>query len=148
MKLPRLDLPKVSKPSRRTGVAAVELLALAPILVLVCAVSVDCGRFAYSYTAVCNAVRVAGQYGATGAYTSNTYSSWLSQVQSAALAEISQIPGFSANQWTLSVTTTTDSYGLFRVTVSGQYNFQPLLYWPGGAAVVPLCRQITIREYR
>jgi Flp pilus assembly protein TadG len=148
-----LQFPKASANIRgygplRKGVAAVELLVMAPMLVLVCLVSVDCGRFAYSYLAVCNAVRVAAQCAATESYTTNTYSSWQSQVQSTAQAEMSLVPGFDASQWTLSVVPTSDSYSLFRVTVTGQYNFTPLLYWPGGSTSVPLGRQISMRQFR
>jgi Flp pilus assembly protein TadG len=109
---------------------------------------VDFGRIAYAYCAVSNASRAGAEYGATHNFTSYTQSSWQSRLQQAITAEMSPLPGFNASQLQVGISTTSDSYGLFRVTVEVQYPFTTIVPWPGIPQSVLLGRITTMRQIR
>jgi Flp pilus assembly protein TadG len=134
------------KPPR--GVAAVELAVLLPLLLLLSISAIDCGRFAYVYIALSNAVRIAAEQGATQTMSSYNKSSWQSAMQSAATQEMSGVPNMSSAEITLTITTTATSYGLLQVTVNGQYPFTPILSWPGVGQTVMLDRTLCVRQFR
>jgi len=109
---------------------------------------VDFGRIAYTYCAVSNASRTGAEYGATHNFTPYTRPTWQSRLQQSITAEMAAVPGFDASQLQVSVSTTADAYGLFRVTVDVEYPFTTVVPWPGTSQSVLLWSSTTMREIR
>ena len=136
------------KRRRQNGVAATEFVIVLPLLLLLTTTAVDCGRFAYSYIALSNAVRVGAEFGATQTMSSYNQQSWTTSVQSAMYQEMSGVPNFQNSQLAVTIAIVTANYGLQQVTVSGTYNFVPLLSWPGTGSSVPMQRTLCMRQFR
>ena len=134
--------------SDRCGTAATELALVLPLLLTLILGCVDFGRIAYTYCAVSNASRTGAEYGATHNFTTYTRATWQSRLQQAVTAEMSAVPGFNASQLQVNVSTTSDSYSLFRVTVEVEYPFTTIVPWPGTFQSVLLWSSTTMREIR
>jgi Flp pilus assembly protein TadG len=134
--------------NNRRATAATELALILPLLMTFILGCIDFGRIAYAYCAVSNASRAAAEYGATHNFTAWTRAAWQSRIEQAASAELSAIPNFDAAQSNVSVSTTSDAYGLFRVTVDVQYPFTTIVPWPGMPQVVVLWRNTSMRQIR
>jgi Flp pilus assembly protein TadG len=132
----------------RRATAATELALVLPLLMTLILGCVDFGRIAYAYCAVSNASRTGAEYGATHNFTTFTRASWQSRVKQAVIAEMSGISNFDASQLQVDVNTTSDTYGLFRVTVDVQYPFTTIIGWPGVPQNVVLWRSISMRQIR
>jgi Flp pilus assembly protein TadG len=139
---------RVHGPQRRRGAAAAELAVLLPVLVTLVLGSIDFGRFAHSYIAVTNAARAGAAFASFNRYTSNTQSDWQSGVQDAVTDEIGQLSGFDSSKLGVTVTTTTESDGLRRVSVTVSYPFNTLVTWGYIPASTTLQRTVAIRCIR
>jgi Flp pilus assembly protein TadG len=130
------------------GLAAVEMAFVLPMVLLFTFAAVDFGRVIYAYLVVSNAARCGAQYGCMISFTSYTQATWATQVQTAMQNELQMLPGYSAAnlQWTWS--TTTDSSGLFVLTVTVNYPFTTIVSWPGIPSQVPLSHQVVMRQIR
>jgi Flp pilus assembly protein TadG len=144
----RQDLARRTCAQQRRAVAATELAILLPLLTLLCVVSVDCGRFAYSYIALSNAARIGAEYGATQTMTSYNQSSWQAAVKNAVIQEMAATPNFHGGSLSIEISTTTVSYGLQQVTVSAEYPFTPILSWPGMPGAVSMRQTLCMRQFR
>jgi Flp pilus assembly protein TadG len=134
-------------PDRR-ATAATELALVLPLLLTLILGCVDFGRIAYTYCAVSNASREGAEYGATHNFTAYTRATWQTRLQQAVTAEMSAVPGFDASQLQVNVSTTSDAYGLFRVTVEVEYPFTTVVPWPGTSQNVLLWCSTSMREIR
>ena len=132
----------------RRATAATELALVLPLLVTLILGCVDFGRIAYTWCAVSNASRTGAEYGATHNFTAYTRASWQSRLQQSVTAEMSAVPGFDASQLAVSVSTTADAYGLFRVTVEVEYPFTTIVPWPGTSQNVLLGSGTSMRQIR
>ena len=132
----------------RQGMAAVEMAVLLPMILLFVFACVDFGRVMFAYVTVSNAARCGAEYGAMHEFTSYTRSSWESQVQSVIQDEMQQLPGFAASNLQVTLATTTDSDGLFQVSVEVVYPFQTIVNWPGVPSQALLDRKILMRQIR
>ena len=115
---------------RTTGAALVELALILPLLILIVLGCVDFGRFATSYTAVTNAAREGANFGSTHPFTGTTQALWVQKITAAVTDEMSGIPGFSADQMSVSEPTVIASNDDARVRVEVTYTFQPAIRWP------------------
>jgi Flp pilus assembly protein TadG len=122
--------------SARRGLAATELAIILPVLVTLVLAAVDLGRFVSLYIALANAARAGAQYGAMNNYggstSSSTYTTWVSNVKSAAQNEIvGQYSGFSGtNNVVVSLpSNAADTGGVKRVRVVASYNFTTAINW-------------------
>jgi Flp pilus assembly protein TadG len=132
----------------RHATAATELALVLPLLLTLVLGCVDFGRIAYTYCVVSNASRMGAEYGATHNFTSYTRASWQSRLQQSVTAEMSSVPRFDASQLQVSIDTTSDSYGLFRVTVAVEYPFTTVVPWPGTSQTVLLWSSTSMRQIR
>jgi Flp pilus assembly protein TadG len=122
--------PVTSKRGRhRAGAAAGEMAVILPLLVTLLLAAADFGRFASLYIALANAARAGAQYGAMNNYTSSTQSTWTSNIQTAAVNEISgQYGGFSTSNVTVTPVAA-DANGLRHVRVTTTYSFTTVINW-------------------
>ncbi len=134
--------------SRRRAVAATEFAILAPLLILLCVVSVDCGRFAATYIAMSNAARVGAEFGATQTMSTYNQASWQAAIESAVTQEMAATPNFASGSLSITVTTTTASYGLQQVTVAVVYPFTPIMSWPLMPGAIAMKQSLTMRQFR
>jgi Flp pilus assembly protein TadG len=132
----------------RRATAATELALVLPLLLTLILGCVDFGRIAYTYCAVSNASRTGAEYGATHNFTTYTRAGWQSRLQQAVTAEMAAVPGFDASQLQVDISTTSDAYGLFRVTVEVEYPFTTVVPWPGTSQNVLLWASTSMREIR
>ena len=114
---------------QRRGSAAIELAIVLPILVTVLLGATDFGRFSYSAIAVANAARSGAAYGIMNPFDSSTQTAWQTAVKQAAIDELSQSPAFDTSKLTVTVTSTTESSGLRRVSVQASYPFTTIVHW-------------------
>jgi Flp pilus assembly protein TadG len=97
------------------------------LIVLGC---VDFGRFAYNYIALTNAARAAGSYAMMNNYSSSTYSTWVSNVTTAAQQEMTGQDWHSTSDLTVSSPTiTVESSGLRRVQLTVSHPFNTAVNW-------------------
>ena len=140
--------PSLRRASARRATAATELALILPLLMTLVLGCVDFGRITYIYLAVSNASRTGAEYGATHNFTAYTRATWQSRLQQACVAEMSAVPRFDSSQLNVSIATTADAYGLFRVTVDVEYPFTTIVSWPGIPHEVLLWRRTSMREIR
>ena len=81
-------------------------------------------------------------------FTTYTQSSWQAQVQAAASAEMQTLPRFDAANLQTSCATTTDSDGLYQISVTVSYPFTTVVNWPGLPSAVQLNRQVVMPQIR
>ena len=133
---------------RTRGAAAVEFAIVLPLLLTLTFAAVDFGRVIHAYLIVSNAARCGAEYGSLHGFTSYSQASWQAQVLAAATAEMQNLPGYSAANCQTACTTTTDSDGLFQVTVTASYPFTTVVSWPGVPSAVQLSHQVVMRQIR
>jgi Flp pilus assembly protein TadG len=107
---------------------------------------VDFGRFAYTYIAVSNAARAGAGYASVHPYDSATYATWQAQTRQAAANDMGSLGGFDPTQVT--VTSVTETGGLWRAEVTVPCQFQALVSWPGIPSSVTLQRTVAMRGIR
>jgi len=130
----------------RRGVAAVEFALTLPLLMVFVLGCVDFGRVIHSYIAVANAARAGSEYGAMHGFTPYTRSSWESQVEQVVMNEMETLENFSAGDLTIAIDTTTDSDGLFRVSVEVKYPFSTVVSWTGIPSDIDLWHRVEMRR--
>ncbi len=130
------------------GVAALEMALVLPLVLLFAFASVDFGRVVHAYIAVSNAARCGAEYGSMDKFTSYTRDNWESGVQAAIDQEMQGLPGFVNGNLANTVTTTTDSDGLFLAKVEVTYSFHTIVNWPGVPSNVAVDHQVTMRQIR
>lgn len=133
---------------QRRAAAATELAVCLPLLVALCLVSVDLGRFAQAYIAVGNSARVAAERGATRAYLASTAATWEAEVRAAAEAEMTAEEGFDPTLVVIEIDVENDDHNLPRGTVRVTYPLRLVMDWPGIPRDIPLTRQVSIRRFR
>lgn len=137
-------------PLRRAshGLAAVETAIVLPLVLLLTFATIDFGRIVYAYVAVSNAAYAGAEYGSMHQFTSYTQASWQAQIQTAIQNEMQNLSGFTAANLQSSSSTTTDSDGLFQVTVNVSYPFSTIVNWPGVPHQIQLTHQVVMRQIR
>lgn len=130
------------------GLAAVETALVLPVVLLITFAAVDFGRVIHAYLAVSNAARCGAMYGSMHEFTSNNLTSWKSQIRSTMDDEMSGLQAYSAANLQAAISTTTDSSGLFVVTVRASYPFATIVNWPGVPSQITLSHAVTMREIR
>ena len=116
-----LQKPCNSK-AKRSGVAAVELAIVLPLLMFIFAIGVDFARVFYAHIIVTNAARNGAVYGCENP----TKAADTAGIQAAALKDTTDLT--SAN---ISSSTYTDANGVQYVTVNVTYSFQTVTSFLG-----------------
>jgi hypothetical protein len=80
--------------------------------------------------------------------TAYSQASWQAAVQTAVTQEMSGVPGFDGTKLQIVTSTATTNYNLMQVTVSAQYQFVPLVNWPGIPGNVTMQRSLCMRQFR
>ncbi|HUG13517.1 MAG TPA: TadE/TadG family type IV pilus assembly protein [Thermomicrobiales bacterium] len=120
------------------GQALVELALIAPVLVLMLAISADFGRALTAYITVSSAAREGAAFGMmSAANATNT-----SGIRDAALADAPMIWGTAP---TVSPSTDIDDNGYTRVTVTVSYTFTPFLSIPPIPNSLNMTRTVQMR---
>ena len=136
----------------RCGIATVEMAVVLPLMLVLTLAAVDFGRVMHAYLVVSNAAAYASAEVRCKAYlhefTSYTQSNWQSNIVAAVTSEMQGLQGFSAANLQTSIATTTDSDGLFQVTVSASYPFTTVVSWPGVPSQVQLNHRVQMRQIR
>ena len=145
-----VQTPRGNRGSRKRtrGVAAVEFAIVLPLILTLTFAAVDFGRVMHAYLVVSNAARCGAEYGSMHGFTAYSQASWQTQVLAAAATEMQNVPGYSAANSQTTCTTTTDSDGLFQVTVTASYPFTTVVNWPGIPSAVQLNHQVVMRQIR
>lgn len=130
------------------GTSASELAIVLPLLLTLCLLSVDLGRFAHDYLAVSNAARAGADYGATHHRTEFTAATWDSNVAEAVTRELESLPGFDAGQLDVEVENEESSDNLDIVTVRVRYPFETAVAWPSVSRPLWLERTVVMRRFR
>ena len=133
---------------RSSGVAAVELALVAPLVLTFAFIGTDFGRVMNAYFIVCNAARAGADYGSTNGFTTFTQSSWEASVRLAVEQELQQLSGYDSGQLQLSIVVTPDADGLYHLAVEVQYPFTTAVNWPGVPAQVLLDHRVEMRRIR
>jgi Flp pilus assembly protein TadG len=144
----RSSTPRARRGLDRRAAAAAELALVLPLLMTIVLGCVDFGRIAYAYIAVANASRVGAEYGATHKFTPYTQSSWASRLRQGVADEMAHVTAFDPAKLQTTISTTTDAYGLVRVTIDVEYPFAVIVPWPGMPQTVSLWRRTSMREIR
>ncbi len=132
----------------RSGTSATELAVLLPLIVGLCLVAVDLGRFGYTYIALSQAVQVGSQYGASRDVTSFSESDWLDQVEQAVVDEMTGIPNFDPGRLNVTISTVEEPDGLNRIELDATYPFDLVIDWPFVQNPLVLRRTYTTRQFQ
>ncbi|HEV2294147.1 MAG TPA: TadE/TadG family type IV pilus assembly protein [Tepidisphaeraceae bacterium] len=136
------------KPS---GVAAVELALVLPLLVTIVLGVVDLGRFAYAHIALSNAARAGADFASVNPYTGATEINWRTQVRQKVASEMQPIidaDQFGDADLVVTATRSVDPGSLWRVRVEAQYPFEMLVSWPLLPNRIDLRRAVEMRGIR
>ena len=133
---------------RKRGATATEFAVLLPLIITLCLVAVDLGRFAYASIAIGNAARVGAEWGATHRYDVATDSAWRSNLEDAIEAEFPAVADLDPAQLDTAITITSDSYSLQRIDVTAQYSWNTLITWPMIPRPLLLQHKTVMRRYR
>ncbi|QDU31648.1 TadE-like protein [Anatilimnocola aggregata] len=136
------------KQFNRRGASATELAILLPLLITLCLVSVDLGRFAFVSIALGNATRVGAEWGATHRYDTATAGTWNANLEAAILAEFTAEADIDPAQLETTVTTAEDDYDLLRVTVTATYPWNTIITWPMIPRPLMLEQRAVMRRFR
>ncbi len=160
------SIPTRVRQSNRKGIAATEFALILPFLLFIALATLDFGRGIRQLKVVSNAARVGAEYAATHRFTPYTQYAWETQIRQAVIEELEEITnnGTSpesqeptitspeptitspASTITITVVDTGDAYQ--RVAVEVEYQFDPVLDWPGLGDAMQLRRKIWVRQYR
>jgi Flp pilus assembly protein TadG len=132
-----------ARTNRRRGAAAVEFALILPLLVLLVLGCVDFGRFAYRYIQVTNAARAGAGFASNTIFTPATQATWKADVVTAVSNEMASASGYNSSN--VKVTTTTESNGLWRVSVTVPCTFQTIITWPGIPHTTTLQQTVVMR---
>jgi Flp pilus assembly protein TadG len=133
---------------QRDGAATLELAVVMPLVLLLAFACVDFGRVVHAYVIVSNAARCGAEEGSMNYFTNYTRSSWETNVKEAVSDEMQGLHGFDSTKLQTTITTATDSDGLFRITLQATYPFQTIVNWPGVPSQVTLSRSVVMRQNR
>lgn len=133
---------------RRCGAAAVEFAIVLPILITALLGITDFGRFSYSAIAITNSARCGASFGSMNPFNLSNETIWHANVRQAAIDELSQSSAFDINKLTVTITNTTESDGLRRVSVRVAYPFETIINWPLIPAVMNLQQTVVMRGMR
>ncbi len=140
--------PAPTTDRRRCGVAAVEFAIVLPILITVLLGITDFGRFSYSAIAITNSARCGASFGSMNPFNPANESIWHASVRQAAIDELSESSAFDTSKLTITITNTTESGGLRRVSVRVAYPFKTIVNWPLIPAVMNLQQTVVMRGMR
>ena len=132
----------------RRGTAAVEFVIVLPLLITVLLGVSDFGRFSYSAIALANCARSGAGYAMMQPNNSGNPTAWQAAVRQAAVDELSQSTVFDTSKLTIAATSTADSDGLRRVSVTAAYPFETLVTWPHVPHSLYLKHTIVMRGIR
>lgn len=114
----------------RNAAALIEMALVLPILIVVVLICVDLGRFATVHTAVTNAAREGASFGGTHRFTPGTFDLWKQKINETVTTEVCGIPGYSAQNLSISEPEVIASQKRARVRVEVSYKFKPAVIWP------------------
>ncbi|WP_425613995.1 TadE/TadG family type IV pilus assembly protein [Anatilimnocola sp. NA78] len=132
----------------RRGAAATELAILLPLLIVLCLVAVDLGRYAFVSIALGNATRVGAEWGATHRYDVATDALWRARLDDAIRAEFTAEADIQPAMLTTDVDLFADSYTLSRIEVTSQYPWNTIITWPMIPRPLILENKSVVRRYR
>lgn len=132
----------------RRGAAAVELALLLPVLVTFVVGAIDFGRFAHTYIAVGNAARAGAAFGSFNSYTTNSQAQWEAGIKGAINDEMNQLLMFDTSKVATTISNTTETDGLRRISVTVSYPFTTVVTWGYIPALTNLQRTIVLRSIR
>jgi Flp pilus assembly protein TadG len=133
---------------RRFAAAATEFAVTLPLLLLLGLGSIEMGRAVAVYSLLSNAVRVGAEYGATHGYTSYNYASWQNQVSQQVQAAVQGNAPINASGLTVTVSGTSEPYGLNLVNVSASYQYTTITQWPFLPNQFTLTHDVAMRRFR
>jgi len=134
--------------SQHVGATATEFVVVAPLLIVLCLMSVDFGRFAYAYIAVGNAGRVGAEYGATRSYSASTATTWRQNIETAMRQDFTAVADIDPAQLSIQIDVANDAYGLHRAAITARYPFRTVVAWPGIPQPLDLQRTVVFRRFR
>ncbi len=138
----------------RSGLAALELALLLPLILLIVIGCIDFGRFAHSYIGVTNSARAGAGYAHMHPPTVGTMSLWQANIRQIALDELTQtLPasGLTANDVTVNSTRVFDQQNnttFWRAEVTVSMPFRTIIAWPTLPANVTMTRTVKFRGIR
>lgn len=137
-----------TKTHHRRGVAATEFVVVLPLIIVLCVVAVDLGRFAFAAIALDNAARAGAERGATKQFTPITYATWKSDVEARVEEDLADVNADLVASTVTTVTTTPTDTSLPWITVRCEGNFRTLMDWKFLPTQIPIQRQTTMRQFR
>jgi Flp pilus assembly protein TadG len=130
------------------GASAVEMAFVLPLLLTIVFACLDYGRAIYASIALTNVARIGAEYGATHRFVAANRAAWEAQIRTAATDEATSIPGYSADDLDVAITTTNDAGGTLYVVVAAEYDFRTIVRWPGMPNILALRHQVGMRQYQ
>jgi hypothetical protein len=142
--------PRRGSPARnpRTATTATEFVIVLPLLLVLCLISVDFGRFAHAYIALGNAGRTGAEYGATHSYSAATANAWKLQVEGAVRQDFPAIGDIDPAQLAVEIDVAQDAYGLNRARLTTSYPFETVVTWPMIPRPLAMQRTVVFRRFR
>ena len=134
--------------NRRRGVSAAEFAISLPLLIALCLVAFDLGRFAHAAIAVANSVRVGAEYGASRGVTSDSFPSWKQSVESRMLNEMSGLDSDTRETVELTVEVSSFDVELPRVNVAAECTFHTVVDWWMLPDQIQIRREQSIPRFR
>lgn len=119
-----------------------------PVLLTIVFACLDYGRAISGKIALTNVARVGAEYAATHRFVEANRAVWESRVREAATDEATSLPGYIAAALTLDIETIYDSGGVLYVVVAADYEFHPIVPWPGMPHTLELSHQVGMRQYQ
>lgn len=124
--------------ARRRGQGLVEFALVAPLMIFMLLITVDFARAYSAYIEVSNAARAGAIFGARSAELANDDDA----VRDAALLETPTIYGSAP---TVTPDLDTDAGGYPRISVTVEYDFSPLIIFPGIPENIEISRTVQMR---
>jgi Flp pilus assembly protein TadG len=140
--------PSISVQRTRRAAVATEFAILLPLLILLCLVAVDLGRFAFVSIALGNAARVGAEWGATHRYDTATAATWQSRLDAMIREEFTAEADIDPTLLTTEVNVIGDDYGLPRVEVACAFPWSTVIAWPMIPRPLTLEHKTVMRRYR
>ncbi|WP_254509778.1 TadE/TadG family type IV pilus assembly protein [Anatilimnocola floriformis] len=139
---------RLKKLPHHRGATATEFAVVLPLLIVLCLVAVDLGRFAFVSIAVGNASRVGAEWGATHRRDDATDSEWRARLEDAIEEEFQALADINPALLNSTVTLTNDSYSLQRIEVTAEYPWNTIITWPIIPRPLLLQHKSVMRRYR
>jgi len=132
----------------RRGISATEFVISLPLLIALCLVAVDLGRFSYAAITLANAARVGAEAGACRGVTSDSFEAWKTEVKDRVFAELADLGGEADEEISTQVQVSSFDDQLPRVEVEVEYEFSTIVNWGMIPHKIPIRRSMSIARFR